>query len=140
MRYSLAGLLAAGLTAAFALADPSNAFLGRWDFDVTTPQGKHANWLSVAEQNGKLDVWFQPSGGHVYQVPDARIDGSRLTFTAAPASGSHPVTTWELTAQGGKLTGTEKRGTETTSLTGVRAPALHGSQHAAWSASIAESG
>jgi hypothetical protein len=41
-------------------------------------------------------------------------------------------TTWDLTAAGGKLTGTEKRGEKTRELSGVRAPALNHKAPKAW--------
>jgi Domain of Unknown Function (DUF1080) len=110
----------------------SNPFLGRWDFDTKTATGVGANWLGVKEEGGSLEVWFQPTGGHVYQVKDARVEDSHLTFTAAPASANRPAMTWELTATGEKLTGVQKRGAESTPLTGVRAPELKRSMPKAW--------
>lgn len=110
----------------------SNPFVGRWDFDVQTPSGEKANWIGVSEKGGKLDVWFQPTGGHVYEVPDARIEGNRLSFTAAPATAKKPAMTWDLTAAGGKLTGTQKQGSESIPLTGVRAPELKRNAPKAW--------
>ena len=91
---------------------------------MSTRRRRGANWLGVTENNGQLEVWFQPTGGHVIQVKDAHVDGSNLTFTAAPASANHPATTWELHATGDKLTGTQKRGDHATQLSGVRAPDL----------------
>jgi hypothetical protein len=109
-------LLSASLILACALLTPAFAqnggspFVGRWDFDVHPAAGVGANWLGVTDNNGKLEVWFQPTGGHVVQVKDARVEGSTLTFTAAPASQNHPATTWELHAAGEKLTGVQKHG------------------------------
>ena len=126
------------LIAVCALAIPAfaqkhgNPFVGRWDFDVSTPTGMRANWLGVTEKNGSLEVWFQPTGGNVYQVKDFHLDGSHLSFTASPASARHPATTWDLTASGGELKGTQKRGDESISLTGVRAPALKHRAPKAW--------
>ncbi len=110
----------------------SNPFVGRWDFDVQTSSGEKANWIGVSEKAGKLDVWFQPTGGHVHEVPDARIEGNHLAFTAAPATAKKPAMTWDLTAAGGKLTGTQKQGSESIPLTGVRAPELKHNPPASW--------
>jgi hypothetical protein len=110
----------------------SNPFIGRWDFDVQTASGEKANWIGVSDKGGKVEVWFQPTGGHVHEVPDARIEGNHLSFTAAPATAKKPAMTWELTVTGGKLTGTQKQGSETVSLTGVRAPELKGNTPKAW--------
>ena len=125
----------AGVMAVPALpANHGSPFVGRWDFDVNTPNGMRANWLGVTETGGNLDVWFQPTGGHVYQIKDFHVEGSHLKFTAEPASGRHPATTWELDAAGGKLTGVQKSGDQTTQLTGVRAPALNHPAPKAWTA------
>jgi len=43
----------------------SNPFVGRWDFNITTPGGVRAVWLGVHEKDGKLEVWYQPTGGNV---------------------------------------------------------------------------
>jgi len=131
--------LSASLILAFALLTPTfaqnggNPFIGRWDFDVHPASGVGANWLGVMDKGGNLEVWFQPTGGHVIQMKDAQVKGSTLTFTAAPATARRPATTWELHAAGDKLTGTEKRGDQTTELTGVRAPELNRSAPKAWS-------
>ena len=124
-------LACALLTPAFA-QNGGNAFEGRWDFDVHPASGVGANWLGVTDKGGNLEVWFQPTGGHVIQMKDAQVKGSTLTFTAAPATARHPATTWELHATGDTLTGTEKRGDQTTELTGVRAPELKRSAPKAW--------
>jgi hypothetical protein len=109
-----------------------SAFAGRWDFNVTTPSGTNARWLGVTEKGGNLEVWYQPGGGHVYQVKDARLEGAKLSFTASPAADGHPATTWELEAKGGKLIGEEKSGNKTTTLAGVRAPELKRAAPKAW--------
>src|SRR5581483_12423942 len=83
-------------------------FDGRWDFATTGSGGVGANWLGVTEKNGRLDVWFQPTGGHVHPVTDFKTEGAHMTLTVSPASGNHPAEVWELDAQGDKLTGTQK--------------------------------
>src|SRR5579884_1494753 len=110
-----------------------NPFVGRWDFDVPTRNGIGANWLGISEKNGKLNIWFQPTGGHVYQVSDYQQNGSHLTMTVAPRNGNHPAMVWELDAKDGKLIGTQKQGTSTVALNGLPAPALDRSAPAAWS-------
>ena len=133
MRHFLTGLVLAGAMTVSALAaDSGNPFVGRWDFDVHTRSGVGANWLGITEKGGQLDIWFQPTGGHVYQVKDFHTDGSHLTFTASPASGRHPAMIWELDASGDKLTGTQKVGDHTTPLTGARAPELNHPEPKAW--------
>ena len=115
--------------AAFPQTSP---FVGRWDFNVTTPHGMGANWLGITQKGDGLDIWFQPTGGHVYQVPDYTVKGSHLTLTVSKPSNNRPGMTWELEARGGKLTGTQKVGEKSVELTGVRAPELKRSAPTAW--------
>jgi hypothetical protein len=115
------------------LGADSNPFLGHWDFDVQTPNGIGANWLGVSDKDGKLEVWFQPTGGHVHPVEDVKLNGSHLTLVVTPATGSHPATTWDLDASGNKLTGTQKTGDKMMDLNGVRAPELKYAAVKRWS-------
>jgi hypothetical protein len=111
---------------------PPNPFIGRWDFNLTTPRGTGACWLGITEKDGGLDVWYQPTGGNVYQVKDFHVDGSHLTINLSGSSAKRPATTWELDATGGKLTGVQKSGNLTTPLTGVRAPELKRAAPKSW--------
>ena len=133
MRTFNSGLMVVAALLMPALAQKNtNPFAGRWDFNITTPQGTHASWLGVTDKGGNPEVWYQPPGGNVYQVKDVHVDGSHLTLTLSPATASRPATTWELEASGGKLTGLQKSGDITTELTGVRAPELKRSAPKAW--------
>ena len=115
----------------------SNPFVGRWDFDVKTPTGIGANWLGITEKNGSLDIWFQPIGGHVFQVKNYRIEDSHLILDLSPASGARPALTWKLQAQGGKLVGEQELGERVTQLTGVRAPELNHPMPKEWTKPVA---
>ena len=110
----------------------NNPFLGHWDFNITTSSGSRASWLGVKEKGGTVEVWFQPTGGNVYQVKDYKLEGSHLTLNLSRASSGRPAMTWELEASGGKLIGVQKRGDETIALLGVRAPELKRSEPEAW--------
>jgi hypothetical protein len=127
---------AMGLIAAAAVMVPASAqsspFVGRWDFNITTPGGMRASWLGVAEKDGKLTVWYQPTGGNVYEVKDFHVDGSHLILTVAPATGTRPALIWVLDAAGGKLRGEQKRGESSVQLTGIKAPELRRSEPKAW--------
>ncbi len=111
----------------------SNPFVGAWGFDVPTRYGIGANWLGVSENGGNLDIWFQPTGGHVFQIKDYKLNGSHLTLTIPAGEGNKPMV-WELDAKNGKLMGTEKRGTQTVPLTGKSEPQLNRPEPAAWGA------
>ncbi|MFL6354194.1 MAG: DUF1080 domain-containing protein [Bryobacteraceae bacterium] len=133
MRHLAAVLIVASALATRALPQNRNSpFVGRWDFDITTDAGPRANWLGITEKNGNLEVWFQPTGGHVHPVQDFHVNGSHLTLTVSPASGKEPAMIWELDATGGKLTGVQKQGDRSTPLTGVPAPELNHSMPAQW--------
>jgi len=107
-----------------ALSQKPNSFVGRWDFNLARNQ---ASWLGITEKDGALDIWYQPTGGNVYPVKDYKQEGSRLTLNL------NRNLTWELTAAGERLTGTQKRGANEMQITGVRAPELKRSEPKAWS-------
>src|SRR5258708_36960786 len=101
-----------------ALAQKGNPFLGRWDFNTGAAR---ANWLGVTEKGGKTEVWFQPTGGNLYEVKDFKLEGSHLTLNLGQM-------TWQLEPKDGKLTGVQKRGDNTSQLTGGRRPAPNGTE------------
>jgi len=101
----------------------TNPFDGRWDFNIGPG---HACWLGVEEKNGKTEIWFQPTGGNVYQVKDFKLNGSHLALNLNGM-------TWDLDASGGKLSGVQKRGSNTTNLTGTAMPALARPEPKSWS-------
>jgi hypothetical protein len=110
-------------------AQNKNPFAGRWDFNMP---GGRACWLGIADKNGKLEVWYQPTGGNDYEVKDFSVEGSHLTLRLTAATDKRPALTWELDAKEGKLTGIQKSGDKTVSLAGVPAPALTRSAPKAW--------
>ncbi len=127
------------LILAFALVTPatfsknaSNPFVGRWDFTITRGSNTYACWLGVTQKNGSLEIWYQPSGGNVYQVKDFVQEGSHLAITVSPASGNRPAETWDLNAAGDRLTGVQKRGETSIPVTGLRAPELKRKAPASW--------
>ena len=130
MKRFAATLLASAvcLLPAFAQKGPS-PFVGRWDFN-TAPQ--RANWLGVTEKDGALEIWFQPTGGNVRQLKNFKLDGWHLTLHIDAATQKNPAMSWELDAAGDKLTGVQKRGSDSVALTGVRAPSLKRDPPAAW--------
>ncbi len=124
MRKLICGFIAVSAFLGTASAQ-NNPFVGRWDFNLTSASGTRACWLGITEKDGKLDVWFQPTGGNVYEVKDVKTDGSHLILGLSGM-------TWDLEASGGKLTGVQKRGGSTVALTGLPEPALKRSAPKAW--------
>jgi len=112
-----------------AQPDHANPFVGRWDFTIAPSR---ADWLGVSASNGGVEIWFQPTGGHVYQVKDFKLSGSHLTLNLVPATTKNPALIWELDATGDKLTGMQKQGEKQVALTGVRMPELQRSEPSAW--------
>ena len=132
MRRTALCILTAALSAP-AFAQSNSPLIGRWDFNMV-PSG--ATWLGITDKGGSLEIWYQPTGGNVYQVKDFKAEGSHLTLTvsAAAANGKRPATVWELNASGDKLTGEAKIGTRSVPLNGVRAPELKRPEPKAWNA------
>src|ERR1035438_2292280 len=104
------------LISSFLLVTPAMAqsgihpFLGRWDINAGTPEHPRAMWLAVSENNGKIAIHWQPSGGNVFPVEDYKVDGSHLTVILNPGSEGHPASTLEIDPDGTSLTIVEKRG------------------------------
>src|SRR5580704_12532230 len=92
-----------------ASSQTKNPFLGRWDLVVTSPRGVANQWMEIVEKDGKLDGRIQPGGGAVRPIVAARMDGSHLVVTVT-AAGKGPETTWDLAAEGDKISGIQKRG------------------------------
>jgi hypothetical protein len=124
-------ILALGAIAG-ALAAQPNPFLGRWNFNIQTPAGQRASWLGVYERGGALEVWYQPTGGNVFQVKEARIEGGRLILDIQASGPTRPAVVWELEAKGDRLVGVAQRGENTTPLEGKRAPELKRPEPRAW--------
>jgi hypothetical protein len=134
MRLVLVFASVSAVSATLIAQTSGNPFVGRWDFNLTTPAGTRASWLGVTDKNGSVEVWYQPPGGNVYEVKSFKIQGSHLALTVSAATGNRPAVTWDLNATGkDKLTGTQKRGETTTELIGMRAPELKRAQPKAWS-------
>lgn len=122
----------------------NNPFAGRWDMTVTVGNDRFPSWMEVMEKGGTLDARIQQRTGNVAPVAAVKMDGPRLIVTIAaaaparpaaegrPAFAGRPEVVWELTAQGGKLTGIQKTGATTWQLAGVRAPALKRAAPKAW--------
>lgn len=112
----------------------SNPFVGRWDFNLQTNNARGgAAWLGVTEKGSGVEVWYQPTGGNVYKVEDVKVNGSHMTLGLVKATPERPAITWELDANGDKLTGSQKRGEQSMPLSGVRMPELKRPEPKAWS-------
>src|SRR3954470_20642112 len=83
----------------------SSPLVGHWGFNIKPGQ---ATWLGITEKSGKLEIWHQPTGGHVRPVTDFKASGAHLSLTLAEGAPGSPPVKWELDAKGDKLTGVQK--------------------------------
>ncbi len=126
MKYLFLPIAAAVLLTAGLAQNEKNPFLGSWDITVTTSRDSYPDWMELSEKDGHLDAFIQPRAGGASHHSDVKLDGDRLTVTMGQTS-------WELTAQGGRFTGTAKRaGNPVGQLAGVRAPKLDRPTPKAW--------
>ena len=122
-RAAIALLLGFALLPA-AYPQAKSPFGGRWDFSLTRPNGVGANWIALKDEGGKLVVYFQPTGGHVIPMDNVTINSSHLSMVISPAIAKGPVAAWDLEIAHDKITGVQRRGDQSISFTGVRAPDL----------------
>lgn len=107
--------------AALPAADP---FVGRWDITVKANNSTYPDWLEVVDNGGKMQVRYQPRGGSVRPINDAKVENGHLLLTLA-AGGKQGPSSWDLTATGDQIAGVQKMGPrETAEVSGVRAPKL----------------
>ena len=118
---------------AFAQHSP---FAGRWDLTVKPPNGNaYPQWLEIVEKDGALSGRYQPRGGAARPIPAATTDAGHLILTLTEATARGAATTWDLTASGNKLSGSEKRGEAAgPQISGVRAPELKRPMPQQWTA------
>lgn len=137
MHKSSAGLALLCALAGSSFAQNQSPLIGRWGFNIPAPDGQHAAWLGISDKGGGLNVWFQPTGGHVIEIKNPKVNGSHLTLTVAQASEKHPETVWDLTAANGKLTGHQTQGSSSTPLVGIPEPKLDRPMPTSWSKPVA---
>jgi hypothetical protein len=126
MRFVLLFLTAAALAPA-----QLTPFAGRWDFnDVSAPYGAGAAWLEVA--NGKITL--QETTGNMFEVTKYRVDGGKLLLDIPKLSFKHPAMTWTLAPRGNELHGTQLIEGKQSTLHGVRAAEVHGTEPREWTA------
>ena len=108
-------------------------FSGRWDLTIATSSATYPSWLEVREKDGRPQARVVGRTGSVHPASEVKIDGSHLTVTAPEQFGKRANLTWELTEQGGKLTGTQKRPDASDGqVTALRAPELNRKAPGAW--------
>lgn len=90
--------------------------------------------MELVQKDGAIQARMQPKGGSVHPVTVIKLEGDHLTLRISAAGKKNPETTWDLTASGGKISGTEIHGDHVfAKLAGVRAPELKRNPPKAWS-------
>jgi hypothetical protein len=133
-RLSLTVLLATGLLS----QKTDNPFTGRWDLTITAGNSTYPGWLEVLQRNGSLQARMQPRAGSVRPVAGVKMEASHLILSLSPAGSKGPAMSWDLTVEGDRLSGMQKRGdTDAGQISGMRAPALKRPMPKAWTDSEA---
>ncbi len=117
-----------------AFSQAGKPFVGRWDLTLTSQRGSWPQWMEIVEKDGKVDGRIQPRGGAVRPIVDAKVEGDHLLITVQKGNERMPDVTWDVTASGDKLSGTQKQGQNETKIAGVRAPELKRPMPKAWTA------
>jgi hypothetical protein len=134
-RLFLAAIVAFAFVPGNFAQNNAKPFLGRWDLTLTGPNGTYPDWMELMDKDGKLEGRVQPRGGAVRPIGAAKVEGTHLIVTVAPPTERSPETTWDLTANGDRLEGVQKRGNSSdTKIAGVRAPALNRPMPKSWAA------
>ncbi len=86
IRVSFALVFAAGFVAAaaFAVAAPEDAIVGRWDLTVGTAPNTYASWLEVTQKDGRLAGRFVGKGGSARPVKQIEYANGQLDFSLPP--------------------------------------------------------
>jgi 3-keto-disaccharide hydrolase len=118
-----------------AWSQDAKAFVGRWDLTLTSPRGgTWPQWMEVEQKGDALSGRIQPRGGAVRPIVAAKVEGGHLLINVQ-AAGRGPAVDWDLTVEGGKLSGVQKQGDNTdTKIAGVRAPELKRPMPKSWTA------
>jgi hypothetical protein len=67
---------------AVTAATPEQAYLGRWDVTLQTPERAWSSWLDIRQEQGKLRVRMVGRWGHARWLPQASIVEGRLRFVS----------------------------------------------------------
>lgn len=120
-------------------ATPAQAYLGRWDVTLQTPQRAYSSWLDVREEKGRPRVRMVGRWGHARWLPQASIVDGRLRFVSPKEEEgrSDGDMVFEAVRVGAELHGTTK-GPDGATWTwrAQRAPALAAAKAPRWGAPV----
>lgn len=122
-----------------AQAGSSNqAFLGRWDLTLKTPQKEAPSWLEISQESGQFHARFTGRWGNPRPLPKVEVSGNHILFVSPKAEEERKDDmVFEGKLSGEKLTGTTSGpdGTQWT-WTGERAPKLARKAPPKWGKSV----
>lgn len=58
------------------------AFLGRWDLTLTTPQREYPSWLEITEEGGQFHARLVSRWGHARPLPKVEISNGHILFVS----------------------------------------------------------
>jgi hypothetical protein len=131
-RLALAALAVAPLAA--PAATPAQAYLGRWDVTLQTPERAWSSWLDIRQEQGKLRVRMVGRWGHARWLPQASIVDGHLRFVSPKEEeGRADDMVFDAVRVGDQLQGTT-RGPDGATWTwrAERAPALAAAKEPQW--------
>src|SRR5579859_7384376 len=121
-----------------AQANADQAFLGRWDLTLKTPEKEAPSWLEITQEGGQFHARFTSRWGNPCPLPKVEISGGHILFVSPKAEEDRKDDmVFQGKLYGGKLNGTTTGpdGTQWT-WTGVRAPKLARKSAPAWGKQI----
>jgi hypothetical protein len=115
---------------------------GRWDLTITASNATYPSWMEFVDEGGRPAVRIVGRTGSARPVEEVKAQvsaagaqmASHLSFVTTESFDGKPIkVTWEMDAQGDKLTGKQHRGDGVDyEIAGVRSPALKRNAPAAW--------
>lgn len=112
----------------------NQAFLGRWDLTLKTPQKESPSWLEVTQEGGQLHAQLVSRWGNARPLPKIEISNGHITFVSPKAEEDRKDDmVFEGTLSGNKLVGTTAGPDGTPwQWTGERAPKLQRNSEPKW--------
>lgn len=69
-------------SAGSAAADPTKAYLGRWDLTLKAADREYPSWLELREENGQLKADYTGRWGNPRPLPSAELTNGKLKFVS----------------------------------------------------------
>jgi hypothetical protein len=110
------------------------AFLGRWDLTLKTPQQEAPSWLEITQEGGQFHARLTSRWGHARPLPKVEISNGHILFVSPKEEEDRKDDmVFEGKLSGDKLVGTTTGPDGTPwSWTGERAPKLTRSGESKW--------